>query len=203
MPATAPVHWERDRDIRARLRREIVELHRDEDAEEAVIVEEMGLCEGQARLDLGVINGRFIGYEIKSPRDTLTRLPGQVDVYSRTLDQVEVVTCHQHLEGVLAMVPTWWGVRLVVPADAGFALQVVRAAAPNPGWDPMSLVQLLWRDETLSVLEELGIDRGVRSKPKGVLWERLVGSVGEEELHKIVLGRVKAREGWSTARPLA
>src|SRR5690606_12991540 len=135
--------------------------------------------------------------------DTLVRLPGQIDVYSRTLDQVEVITCEAHLAGVLDLVPGWWGVRLVEALGDEVVLHVVRAAAPNPGWDPMSLVQLLWRDEALAVLEELGLDRGVRSKPKGVLWERLVGSVGEEELHKIVLGRVKAREGWSTARPLA
>jgi len=195
--------WARDADIRESLRWLIRNLHRDDTAGDAIIVEEMGLCETQARLDLGVINGRFIGYEIKSPRDNLSRLPGQVDVYSRTLDQVEVVTCEAHLAGVLDLVPDWWGVMLVAPAIVGFEFHVEREARENPGWDPMSLVQLLWRDEALEILAALGKDRGVRSKSKWYVWDRLVSSVDAKQLHGIVLGRVKTREGWLTARPLA
>jgi len=200
MSSAAGVGWARDADIRDRLREEISRQHEGE--RDTVLVEEMGLCEGEARLDLGVINGRFIGYEIKSPRDTLTRLPRQVDVYSRTLDEVEIVTCETHLAGVLALVPEWWGVRLVEADGDSIVLRSFRAASPNPGWDPRSLVQLLWRNETLEVLAELGCDRGVRTKPKLALWERLVESVTREKLHSIVLSRVKAREGWTTARPL-
>lgn len=192
--------WARDADIRETLRNHLRDVHAGEP--DVFLVEEMGLCEGQARIDMGVINGSIIGIEIKSPRDSLVRLPGQIDVYSRTLDQVEVVTCTTHLEGVLAMVPGWWGVSLVVDDGSGLALEVVQPAAPNPGWDPMSLVQLLWRDEALEVLADLGCDRGVRTKPKWFVWERLVNSVSREELHSIVLRRVKAREGWSTAQPL-
>lgn len=200
MAGTAGIGWARDMDIRDRLKVEISRQHEGES--NAVLVEEMGLCEGEARLDLGVINGEFIGYEIKSPRDTLTRLSGQVDVYSRILDHVEVLTCERHLDGVLAQVPHWWGIRLVKATRANLSFIQVQPAGQNPGWDPMSLVQLLWRDETLDELAARGIDRGVRTKPKRALWERLVMNVNENELHSIVLRRVKAREGWTTARPL-
>lgn len=203
MSSGAGTTWARDVDIRESLRRLMRDLHNDDAVGDAIIVEEMGLCEMQARLDLGVINGRFIGYEIKSPRDNLSRLSGQVEVYSRTLDQVEVVTCEEHLPGVLDLVPDWWGVMIVAPSIVGFEFRVEREARANPGWDPMSLVQLLWRHEALEALAVLGRDRGVRTKPKWYVWERLVSSVSAEELHGIVLGRVKARVGWSTARRLA
>jgi len=47
------------------------------------IVEELDLCQASARIDLAVVNGRMIGWEIKSGADRLGRLPQQQVVYSR------------------------------------------------------------------------------------------------------------------------
>lgn len=201
MTSVAPKTWARDADIREVLRSKLRSDHSGED--DVLLVEEMGLCQGDARIDLGVINGYFIGYEIKSPRDTLERLPHQVSIYSRTLDEVTVVTCLEHVEGVLELVPEWWGVKLVEGGEAGVTFNLMRAPARNPNPDPTALVQLLWRDEALSVLEERGLDRGVRSKPKQAMWDRLVECLEWEELHFAVRHRLKTREGWTTAQRLA
>jgi hypothetical protein len=39
------------------------------------IVEEMGVWSGSVRIDIAIINGHLSGYELKSDRDTLERLP--------------------------------------------------------------------------------------------------------------------------------
>ena len=39
-----------------------------------LLIEELGLCQGQARIDLATVSGVLHGYEIKSPRDRLTRV---------------------------------------------------------------------------------------------------------------------------------
>jgi len=44
------------------------------------VVDEMGLSSHTARIDIGVINGQLLGFEIKSDRDNLDRLPGHLEV---------------------------------------------------------------------------------------------------------------------------
>lgn len=52
-----------------------------------VFIEELGICCGQGRIDLAVVNSLFHGYEIKSDRDSLRRLDNQVELYSKVLDR--------------------------------------------------------------------------------------------------------------------
>jgi hypothetical protein len=75
-------------------------------------------------------------------------------------------------------------------------LEQVRTARTNPQQQPLSVAKLLWRDEVLAVLESLGAAKGVRSKPRKVLYERLVHAMPLEELRAEVRRRLKARESW-------
>ncbi len=84
----------RDPDIRQKLRADIERQHRADP--DTLIVDELGLCQGAVRVDLAVVNAALHGYEIKSERDTLVRLPGQQEGYSRALDFVTVVTAEGH-----------------------------------------------------------------------------------------------------------
>src|SRR5579859_6616820 len=97
----------RDIDIRQTLMNEMCRLHQGDS--ETLIVEELGLCQGIARVDLAVVNGSLHGYEIKSERDTLARLPGQTDIYNRALDFVTLVIAPIHSEKIGNIVPSWWG----------------------------------------------------------------------------------------------
>lgn len=182
----------RDRDIRVALRTDLQrEFGSDPDT---VVVEELGLCEGEALIDVAVINGVLHGYEIKSARDTLDRLPGQREIYNATLDAVTIVASGAHIAKIKAMVPVWWGI--VEAVDAGRpvpSLVPLRDACANPGTDPLAVVRLLWRDEVLAILQERGLARGVVSKPRAMLWRRLVETVGSEELGELVRSRLKTR----------
>ena len=68
-----------DLDIRKVLKSELLDKHGNDS--ETVILEELGLKHGRARIDLVIINDRMHGYEIKSDRDTLKRLPEQVQIH--------------------------------------------------------------------------------------------------------------------------
>src|ERR1700674_1251921 len=69
----------RDSEIRAALRAKLHSIHSQDP--ETVVIDELSLCQGDARVDMAVVNGSLSGYEIKSDRDTLTRLPRQLAVY--------------------------------------------------------------------------------------------------------------------------
>ena len=108
-----------------------------------------------------------------------------------------VVAAENHIPGVLAAVPSWWGVS--VARDDGDQVQIssVRNATQNSDVDPLALVQLLWREEAVAALEARGLAQGVRSKPRHVLWERLAAALPTENLILLVRDQLKRRPvGW-------
>lgn len=179
----------RDRDVRAALRRTLAERHANDDS---LIVEELGLCQGQVRVDIAVVNGELSGFEIKSPSDTLVRFRHQADMYSRVLDCAWLVASPQTLE--LAEPPRWWGLMAMVESAGRPELLELRPACVNPCPDPFATVQLLWHDETLAILRALGSDRGVRSKPRSMAWRRLVEVLEPQRLREVVRTTLKERQ---------
>ena len=181
----------RDIDIRRALLRDVDSLHGNDP--DTVVVEELGLCQGIARVDVAVINGCVHGYEIKSERDTLLRLPSQSETYNRVFDYVTIVAAASHFRKVSDAVPRWWGIDVALPQ--GNAVRIVRKRAPrlNRHIDPYALAQLLWRDEVLDELAALGLAAGMRSKPRKELWNHLATSVPMKQLGSIVRRRIKQR----------
>ena len=192
----------RDIDIRRALRVEIARRHYNEP--DSVIVEELGLCQGIARVDLAVVNGSLHGYEIKSEQDTLARLPGQTDIYNRALDFVTIVTARNHTDKIGNIVPSWWGIWSAIQDGDKLRLNTSREPARNPNIIPFALAQLLWRNEALEALTDRGLALGMRSKPREELWRRLADLLTLEELGHIVRERLKQRGAdWRAPAPRA
>jgi hypothetical protein len=168
-----------------------------------LIVDELGLCQGVARVDLAVVNGSLHGYEIKSECDTLERLPGQRDVYSRALDFVTIVTSAKHAKKIRGSVPQWWGIWAASSSRDGIELRQMRKPRPNPGVDARAVAELLWRHEALEELESRALAHGLRGKPRRELWARLADSMPMTELCTVVRERLKRRRRWrAAARPM-
>lgn len=180
-----------DPEIRAALKARLQEKHAHES--DTVVVEELGLCQGQVRVDLAVVNGVLHGYEIKSDRDTLRRLPNQVAAYGKVLDRATLVVGPRHFEEAIAKVPTWWGVMKVEVAEEGICLKEVRPAIRNPARDPRTMAELLWRDEALGLLEKRNAIHGLRTKPRSCAWDRLAEVFGVDEIADAVRDRLKTR----------
>ena len=164
----------------------------------SLVLDELGLRNGETRVDIAVINGQIHGYEIKSDRDTLERLPRQVELYGQVLDTATLVVGGPHLEHALEMLPEWWGVVLAEGRRGAVTLEEVRPGATNPGVDPFSLASFLWKREALDLLQGLGID-GLDSKPRRVLWERLAQEMDLPALNRAVRRTLKARGDWRAA----
>ena len=158
-----------------------------------VLIEELGLCRGQVRVDLAVVNGTLHGYEIKSDRDRLHRLPSQVEVYGRVMDRATVVVGGKHLGDVVRILPPWWGVLRAFGTGGRVSIEPVRPSQPNPGRAPRALAELLWRDQALALLETRQAADGVRSKPRPVIWDRLCEVFDVGEIAEAVRGQLKSR----------
>jgi hypothetical protein len=160
------------------------------------IVPELGLCQGNSRVDVAVINGQLHGYEIKSERDTLERLPGQQSFYNRVFDRVTIVTSGRHVEKVRQAIPQWWGIMEVSGQRGKVRLELPQPPKNNPRPDPTAVAQLLWRDEALALLAQHALDHGLRNEPRRVLWEALVAALSIADLGREVREVLKARTGW-------
>ncbi len=159
----------------------------------AFILEEFGLCQHEARIDLAVLNGEFVGFEIKSDSDSLSRLARQEAVYSRILDRVILVVGQTHIERATTIVPAWWGIWQARTTGLDMELVEVRPAGLNPALDCSALVRLLWRTESIEILKRHQIEKGVLSKPRKLLWQRLTEHLTSFELRSTVHEMLKKR----------
>lgn len=185
----------RDKDVRLALRALLESTH--SDCNDTRIVEEMGVWSGSCRIDVAVINGELAGYELKSDSDTLERLPAQAAMYERVFDRVTLVAGARHVEKAVRLIPAWWGVIVAVEiAEHDVHLEERRPAKKNSRLEPVTVAQLLWRDEALAILEDRGMAKGWRSKPAAAVHRHLAHSLSLEDLTAAVREGLKARQNW-------
>lgn len=163
----------------------------------ALVIEELGLRHGRARVDVAIVNGFLEGFEIKSRKDTLRRLPRQISIYETVLDRVTLVCDETHVHEALDLIPTCWGVVSGhVGENSELSLEDIREPTPNSQVEALAVAKLLWREEALSELERLGKDDGVRSAPRRRLYRRLVEVLDIEALKERVRLRLRSRTDW-------
>jgi hypothetical protein len=68
---------------------------------DTLIVDELGLQHGAARIDIAVINGHIRGVEIKAEADNLMRLSRQVAAYGYVVDKATLIAAERHLESAV------------------------------------------------------------------------------------------------------
>ena len=167
--------WLGDPEIRQGLRALL--RKRNSGKPQTVFIEELGISQGRARIDLAVVNGQLHGYEIKSDRDTLRRLPDQVEFYGRVVDKATLVVGDRHFAESSILVPEWWGILRVESSARGPQFKSIRRGRRNPQVEARSLVELLWRDDAIDLLEKKGAAQGLRSNPAGQCGTRSVSSL--------------------------
>lgn len=185
----------RDRDVRQALLRLLEQQHLGDD--DTTVVEEMGIWSGTVRIDVAVINGELTGFELKSERDTLARLPDQADVYGLVFDRLYLVTTDKHFRKAKDIIPRWWGSLIVrTEIDGSISIKERRSAKLNPKVDPAILAKLLWREEALTLLQEHDRASGYRSKAAHVLHDRLATCLSIHALREGVRRALKRRANW-------
>lgn len=164
------------------------------------------LVVGERRIDMAfVAPTTLVGVEIKSAKDTLDRLSGQMDVFRRHIPEVW-----------LALDPRW------AAADGTYAYNrlVVDGAGrliTDPGGhvsrDPSitaAMLWLLWRDELLSVAEQHRLGYPRRPNMRHLI-EACARKLTGDQITAAVCGALRNRDAFargtdapiSPARPLA
>ena len=152
----------RDADIRSTLLADIHSRHANDSS--LLVTQELALARGRHRADVVVVNGVLTGFEIKSDLDSLRRLPGQVTAYSGVMDFVTVVTGPKWLCKVACTITSW------------------RPPQENPTPNAQALLDLLWREDLVTLLEKRGAARGFRGANCSSLWQKILTLYTVQEL---------------------
>lgn len=169
----------------------------------AVVVEEMEVCAGRARIDVALITDTLTGIEIKSADDTVARLPGQVQAYSQCFDRVVLVIDEALAPKAKPMLPDWWG--LVVSGLGGdpVAYEFQRRPRRNPQLNLESLLALLWKDEAASLLAELLAVTVSQRVTKKVIRAKLLEHLPPAVLRSAGVRKLRERTAWRSVPLIA
>lgn len=168
-------------------------LHKFYDDGESLIFDEFPVCDGLARADIAVVNGELHAYEIKSTQDNLTRLPNQIESYSKVFDRVTLIADVKHITEAKKIIPSWWGILVISGRSSAMKSRYERQAKKNPSPEPLALAQLLWVYEARLILEGHGLFKGLGGKPRHSLWQALVDNFSLKELNWLVRESLKMR----------
>ena len=160
-------------------------------------VDEFWVPQSHERADLAIIGRDLRGFEIKTERDTLRRLPRRVAAYGRIFDRCTAVVAPRHVEGALVLLPEWWGV-VEVSVNGHVEFDQIRPARQNIVLDPETLVRLLWRNEVKALFDHLGVESAATAT-RGTMWKLLLDRADLRELPR---DRSPARCGIGTSLTL-
>lgn len=169
---------------------------------DVLFVEELEIDKGQARIDIAFIGAHLVGVEIKSPQDDLSRLPSQSEAFSRYFEYVMLVADRQFIPEAEEIVPSWWGLTSIQTMDQRVRFRQVRRPKLNPSMDIAAFVQLLWKEELLSLVHQLlGTQPSIRS-PKRELRNMLMSLPDTDLLLRRSVELMTRRTDWR-ATPLS
>ncbi|WP_180003588.1 MULTISPECIES: sce7726 family protein [Acinetobacter] len=143
------------------------------------------------RADLALANGRLVGFEIKSQKDTLKRWTSQMTAYSNVFEEIWLCSHGKHLHRALEITDKHIGVLAV---DDSGSITVVRYAAENTKLNFYDLSGLLWKDELLTFASLNNIKEIKSRMTKNEIREVLSAHSSLNELKPYVLQKLKERK---------
>ncbi len=159
------------------------------------VVEELQIPAAKAIIDMAVINGHLHGFEIKSASDTLQRLPGQIEAYTKVFDYLSIVTEDKYHQRIIESTPKWVSVYTCIQFKGKCKLKLERRGTINHDKNGFYIAKLLWHNELVEVLTE----QQIRFRKKDRAWllcEALSEGLTINELAKIVREKLKSRIDW-------
>ena len=176
------------------IRLKLVDVLNNQNSEKKII-HEFSIGHGSVRIDIAVVdNKKICGYEIKSDRDTLCRLPTQVQEYNTVFDEVTLLVAQRHILKAIEIIPVWWGVTTAISDENDLFFHIIRKPIKNhKKQDALSIARLLWRNEALAILEDNNKADGVRSKNRYSIYKRLSESFDPERLKQLVMEKYLSR----------
>ena len=167
--------------------------HKDENS---IIIDELGILHGKNRIDIAHINEKINGYEIKSSKDNLKRLPEQIESYSLIFHRITLIVAEKFLNEIKKTVPEWCGIVQVRKGSKGaIHFKTIRRAKENPSFSIFHAAHLLWKDEAIQFAKNLDINpKNISNLSRLEIYKLLGEKASSEQLVKEIKKNISARE---------
>jgi len=136
-----------------------------------------------AVIDIAVIDKKyFCGFEIKSDRDTLRRLPIQMQIYDYVFDKITIVIGETKYMKVNRIVPDFWGIMVAKNIDGTISLTEKRSPELNKSINIHWLSKKLWRSDIMNILKMKNLYKGRSNYYRSNLLKILMDNTSLDEL---------------------
>lgn len=145
---------------------------------------------GSCKADVAILNGTSTVYEIKSDRDSLSRLANQIENYRKVFAKIYVIAGDGHVEEVIDSTSNDIGVLSLVRWDRISTVREAKDCASSIS--PLAVFESLRSDEARDILECLGVD--VPNVPNTALRETLrarFANLHPEDVHRQMVTTLK------------
>jgi hypothetical protein len=110
---------------------------------------------GDCKADVAILNGTATVYEVKSERDSLTRLERQIAAYATVFAKVYVIAAESHISGVNDTVPDFVGILCL---NSRHQISTLRDAIDQPErTSPGAIFDSIRTEEARSILSIFGV----------------------------------------------
>lgn len=166
--------------------------------EDTLFFSEMNLAKKVRRLDLGFVEtGKMVAIEIKSEKDSLIRLQGQVAEYCKYFDRVIVAVAPRFVEAAVALVERDVGVWSV----SSEGLKIIRKGRVIKGVCKESYIDLMTRREMSILAKKIGIkSEGVAMYDLKIEVKKHVARISKFEVKSVLLDGFNKRFGMASNR---
>lgn len=155
------------------------------------IVNELGIANGNSRIDIAVINGILHGYELKSESDSLGRLVRQANYYDKIFERMTLVIDRKFLTQSKEIVPKWWGIS-VVNADYSKTIPIRKGRKVKTKNYP-TLLNLLWKQELTGLLDYLEYPKKLKRLGKDDIYKLILQDKRKDTVKEYIYSALKKR----------
>lgn len=137
---------------------------------------------GGSRADvIGVIDGRLIGFEIKSDSDSYTRLKTQTRDYDEFCDVNYLVIGKTHQKYAHNHIPPYWGIICVYEEENEIKVELIQIPGENPKVSMKKQIEFLWRPELYQIQKWNNLPE-YKQKSKQFVREKIIEKIPETVL---------------------
>ena len=145
------------------------------------IIEELDV--NAAIVDIATIDeDYFCGYEIKSDKDTLSRLPRQMQIYNYVFDKIIIVVGKSKFLKVDKTVPDFWGILMAEKINDKIILTQKRNPELNKDININWLSKKLWKSDIVNILKIKNLYKGQSYRYRDSLLKILIDNTSLNEL---------------------
>lgn len=145
---------------------------------------------GPCKADLVILNGTGSVYEIKSERDSLSRLHDQVRAYSRVFAKVNVIVGKNHLKAVENCVPKYVGIQVL---SNRYQISSIREADEDASrTEAAAIFDAITLQEAKIILEMAGVDvADVPNTLRYSAWRKQFAQLDPDFAHRMMVQVLK------------